>query len=156
MKKTVLTFASAAVLVSAMLLTPAHAQAVKEKSCTDAASGISWDCDYKLKSVTPGTPVSFTINYACSGACGPVLSFGLQPEGFTPAGCSGHLVGGRRLPSGLELTFAFDAVRESGVSGNGHAAGHFIMNVMATDAAGAPMMVALPVDVRLSEYANKK
>lgn len=156
MKRMVLTFASAAVLVSAMLLTPAHAQAVKEKSCTDAASGISWDCDYKLKSVTPGTPVSFTINYSCSGACGPVLSFGLQPEGFSPAGCSGHLVGGRRLPSGLELTFAFDAIRESGVSGNGHAEGHFIMNVMATDAAGAPMMVALPVDVRLNEFANKK
>jgi hypothetical protein len=157
MKKTMLTFAGAAFLVSAMLATPAHAQAVKERSCTDAASGVTWDCDYKLKSVSPGTPVSFTINYACTGAvCGPVLSFGLQGEGFSPAGCTGHLVGGRRLESGLELTFAFDTVKASGVSSNGHAAAHFVMNIMTEDASGAPIMVAAPVDVRLNEFSNKK
>ena len=156
MTKTVLTFACAAFLVSAMLATPAHAQAVKERSCTDAATGLTWDCEYKLKSVTPGTPVSFTVNYACTGACGPVLSFGLQTEAFSPAGCSGHLVGGRRLPGALELTFAFDAIKGSGASGNGHANAHFMMNVMATDAAGAPVLVPLPVNVRLNEFANKK
>lgn len=156
MKKTILTFAGAAFLVSAMLATPASAQAVKEKSCTDEATGVSWDCGYKLKSVTPGTPVTFTVNYACIGTCGPVLSFGLQSPGFSPEGCSGHLVGGRRLTGGLELTFAFDAVKRAGVSGNSHANAHFMMNLMATDAAGSPMLVALPVDVRLNEFGNKK
>ncbi|HZN04800.1 MAG TPA: hypothetical protein VFD06_14545 [Candidatus Polarisedimenticolia bacterium] len=156
MNKTMLMFGAAAFLVSAMLATPAHAQAVKEKSCTDEASGVSWDCDYKLKSVTPGTPVSFTVNYSCNGACGPVLSFGLQSEAFSPAGCSGHLVGGRRLPGALELTFAFDSVKVAGVSGNALANAHFMMNVMATDASGAPVIVSLPVDVRLNEFENKK
>ena len=157
MKKTVLMFAGAAFLVSTMLATPARAQAVKERSCTDAASGVSWDCDYKVKSVSPGTPVSFTVNYSCTGAvCGPVLSFGLQGEAFSPAGCTGHLVGGRRLESGLELTFAFDSVKEAGASGNAHAAAHFVMNIMRSDASGAPMMVSAPVDVRLNEFGNKK
>ena len=82
---------------------------------------MTWDCSYKIKSVSPGMPVSFSVNYTCLGDCGPVLSFGLQDPGFTPAGASGHLVGGRRLPGGLELTFAFDSVKESGASGNGHA-----------------------------------
>jgi hypothetical protein len=153
MKKTVLTFAGAVLLVSSFVATPARAQAVKERSCTDAASGVSWDCDYKLKSVSPGTPVSFTVSYSCTGAvCGPVLSFGLQAEAFSPAGCTGHLVGGSRLPNGLELTFAFDSLKQSGVSGNAHAEAHFVMNIMTTDASGAPVMVSAPVDVRLNEF----
>jgi hypothetical protein len=157
MKKTVLMFAGAAFLVSAMLATPARAQAVKEESCSDAASGVTWDCDYKVKSVAPGTPVSFTVNYSCQSAvCGPVLSFGLQGEAFTPATASGHLVGGRRLPGGLELTFAFDSIKASGASGNGHAAAHFVMNVMTTDASGGPVFVSCPVNVRLNEFDNKK
>jgi hypothetical protein len=155
MKKTILTFAGAAFLVSAMLSAPAHAQAVKQTSCTDAASGVTWDCDFKMKSASPGTPVSFTINYACTSAvCGPVLSFGLNGTGFTPASASGHLVGGSRMPSGLELTFAFDSVKESGVSGNSHVEAHFVMNVMTTDAQGGPVMVSCPVDVKLNEFAN--
>lgn len=157
MKKTILTFAGAAFLVSAMLSAPAHAQVVKERSCSDAASGVSWDCDFKMKSTSPGSPVSFTVTYACTSAvCGPVLSFGLNGSGFTPAYASGHLVGGRRLSNGLELTFAFDSVKESGVSGNSHAEAHFVMNIMTSDAEGGPLMVACPVDVRLNEFANKK
>jgi len=156
MKKTVLTFAGAAFLVSAMLATPAHAQAVRNKSCTDAATGVTWDCDFALKSATPGTPVSFSINYSCkSDVCGPVLSFGQGDPGFTPEYASGHLVGGSRLPNGLELTFAFDSLKGSGVSGNAHAEAHFVMNVMTTDASGGPVMVACPVDVKLNEFANK-
>jgi hypothetical protein len=155
MKKTILTFAGAAFLVSTMLATPAHAQAVRQSSCTDAASGVTWDCDFKMKSATPGAPVSFTVNYACTSAvCGPVLSFGLGDPGFSPADASGHLVGGSRLPSGLELTFAFDSMKESGVSGNSHVAAHFVMNVMTTDASGGMVMVSCPIDVRLNEYAN--
>lgn len=154
MKRSILMFAGAVFVVSAMLASPALAQAVRESSCSDVASGMTWDCSYKIKSVTPGTPVSFTVNYSCLGDCGPVLSFGLQDPGFTPAGASGHLVGGRRLPGGLELTFAFDSIKVSGASGNGHAEAHFLMNVMATDASGAPVLVACPVDVRLNEYAN--
>jgi len=156
MKKTILTFAGAAFLVSTMLSTPAHAQAVKQSSCTDAASGVTWDCDFALKSASPGTPVSFSINYSCkSDVCGPVLSFGLNDPGFTPDYSSGHLVGGSRLPNGLELTFAFDTLKDSGASGNAHAEAHFVMNIMTTDASGGPVMVACPVDVRLNEFANK-
>ncbi|HEV8198864.1 MAG TPA: hypothetical protein VGS03_02470 [Candidatus Polarisedimenticolia bacterium] len=156
MKKTMLLFAGVMFAMSSLVATPAHAQAVRDKSCTDAASGVTWDCDFVLKSASPGTPVSFAINYSCtSDVCGPVLSFGLGDPGFSPADASGHLVGGSRLPSGLELTFAFDSVKESGVSGNGHVVAHFVMNVMTTDASGGPVMVACPVDVRLNEFANK-
>ncbi|HET8945884.1 MAG TPA: hypothetical protein VFQ07_02780 [Candidatus Polarisedimenticolia bacterium] len=155
MKKTMLMFAGVVLAMSALMATPAHAQAVKEQSCTDAASGVTWDCDFKMKSATPGAPVSFTVNYACTSAvCGPVLSFGLNGTGFTPASASGHLVGGSRLPNGLQLTFAFDSVKESGVSGNSHVEAHFVMNVMTTDAQGGPVMVACPVDVKLNEFAN--
>lgn len=155
MKKTMLLFAGAVFAMSALMATPAHAQAVKDRSCTDAASGVTWDCDFKMKSATPGAPVSFSVNYSCASAvCGPVLSFGLNDPGFTPAFANGHLVGGSRTPSGLELTFAFDSVKESGVSGNSHVEAHFVMNVMTTDASGGPVMVACPVDVRLNEFAN--
>ena len=156
MKKTMLLFAGVMFAMSTLVATPAHAQAVRDKSCTDAASGVTWDCDFALKSASPGTPVSFSINYSCkSDVCGPVLSFGLNDPGFTPDYAGGHLVGGSRQPNGLELTFAFDTLKDSGVSGNSHAEAHFVMNIMTTDASGGPVMVACPVDVRLNEFANK-
>jgi hypothetical protein len=156
MKKTMLLFAGVMFAMSSLVATPAHAQAVRNKSCTDAASGVTWDCDFTMKSASPGTPVSFSVNYSCtSDVCGPVLSFGLNSPGFTPDYASGHLVGGSRLPSGLDLTFAFDSLKESGVSGNAHAEAHFVMNVMTTDALGGPVMVACPVEVRLNEFANR-
>jgi hypothetical protein len=139
-------------VVSVMAGSPAQAQTAKDKSCS--SGGVTWDCGFKTKSFVPGQPITFTVGYTCPGDCGPVLSFGMQETAFTPPGVNGHLVGGRRLPDGLELTFAFDAVRKAGVSGNGLAEAHFMMNLMTTDASGAPAVVSCPVDVRLQEYAH--
>jgi len=158
MKRMTMLFASAIFVVSVAAGSPAHAQTVKDRSCSDATgdspANVTWDCGFKAKSFTPGQPITFTVGYTCAGTCGPVLSFGMQETAFTPPGVSGHLVGGRRLPDGLELTFAFDNVRKAGTSGNGLASAHFIMNLMTTDASGAPMVVPCPVDVRLQEYAH--
>lgn len=158
MKRMTILFASAVFMVSALAATPAHAQIVKDKSCSnaqgDSPASVTWDCGFKVKSFSPGQPVTFSVGYSCAGTCGPVLSFGMQETAFTPAGVSGHLVGGRRLSDGLELTFAFDSIRKAGVSGNGLAEAHFIMNLMTTDASGAPAVVSCPVDVRLQEYAH--
>ena len=158
MKRMTILFASAIFAVSVLAGSPALAQTVKDRTCSnaqgDSPASVTWDCGFKVKSFSPGQPMSFTVGYSCAGACGPVLSFGMQETAFTPAGVSGHLVGGRRLPDGLELTFAFDAVRKAGASGNGLAEAHFMMNLMTTDASGAPMVVACPVDVRLQEYAH--
>jgi hypothetical protein len=153
MKRMTIVFASAIFVVSVMAGSPAHAQAMKETSCSNA-QGVTWDCGFKVKSFTPGQPITFSVGYSCAGDCGPVLSFGMQDTAFTPAGVAGHLVSGSRLPDGLELTFAFDSVRKAGVSGNGLAAAHFMMNLMTVDASGAPVVVACPVDVRLQEYAH--
>lgn len=153
MKRMTILFASAIFAVSVLAGSPALAQTVKDKSCS--SGGVTWDCGFKAKSFSPGQPISFTVGYTCAaGDCGPVLSFGMQDTAFTPAGVSGHLVGGSRLPDGLQLTFAFDEVRKAGASGNGMAAGHFVMNLMTTDASGAPVVVSCPVDVRLQEYAH--
>jgi hypothetical protein len=154
MKRMTILVASAIFVVSAMAGSPAHAQTVKDKSCSSTQGGVTWDCGFKAKSFSPGQPITFSVGYTCTGTCGPVLSFGMQETAFTPAGVSGHLVGGARLPDGLELTLAFDDVRKAGVSGNGMAAAHFMMNLMTTDASGAPVVVACPVDVRLNEFAH--
>lgn len=158
MKRMTIVFASALFAVSVLAGSPALAQTVKEKTCSnaqgDGPASVTWDCGFKVKSFSPGLPITFTVSYACSGTCGPVLSFGMQETAFTPSGVTGHLAGGRRLPDGLELTFAFDGVRKAGQSGNSMAEAHFIMNLMTTDASGAPVIVACPVDVRLNEFAH--
>lgn len=159
MKRMTIVFASAIFAVAVLAGSPALAQTVKDRSCSnaqgDTPASVTWDCGFKAKSFSPGQPITFTVGYTCTaGDCGPVLSFGMQERAFTPSGVSGHLVGGRRLPDGLELTFAFDAVRKAGVSGNGLAEGHFVMNLMTTDASGAPAVVSCPIDVRLQEYAH--
>jgi hypothetical protein len=158
MKRMTILFASAIFAVSVLAGSPALAQTVKDRTCSnaqgDSPASVTWDCGFKVKSFSPGQPITFQVGYSCSGECGPVLSFGMQDTAFTPAGVAGHLVGGSRLPDGLELTFAFDSVRKAGVSGNGLAAAHFVMNLMTTDASGAPVVVSCPVDVRLQEYAH--
>jgi len=145
MKRMTILLVFTAVMLFGPAVAPASAQAVKDSSCN--TQGLTWDCHFHIKDYTVGAPVTFTVNYTCSGNCGPVTSFGLQDRGFTPDGVSGHLVGGRRLPSGLELTFVFDDLGKTGNHSKGM--GNFVMNLMVDDGAGGMVAVACPVDVRL-------
>jgi len=140
-----------ALAASLLVATPVAAQSVvRESSCTDTVGSntMTYDCRFHVKDYTIGSPVTFTVNYSCTGACGPVLSFGLNDRGFTPAGTSGHLVGGRRIPGGLELTFVFDSLKGAGKSVTGQ--GHFKMNVNADDGSGNMSAMPCNVDVHLN------
>jgi hypothetical protein len=151
----------AVLAVAALGAVPASAQVMNESSCTmtAGAASVMWDCGFNVKDYTIGTPVLLSIVYSCSGACGPVMSFGLRDAGFTPAGVAGHLTGGRRTTSGLELTFVFDSLKETGGGATGNA--HFQMNLLMDDGAGGLASTALPIDVhlnsvRVNENAKKK
>ena len=143
------------VLVAAVLLaagfaaTPAAEQTVKEKTCSEAVgtNSVTYDCGFRVNHYDLGSPVTFTIGYSCSGACGPVLSFGLRDEGFTPAGVTGHMLSGRRVADGLELTFAFDSLQKQGSHSVGDA--HFVMNMMVDDGTGTARVMPCAVDVHL-------
>ena len=140
-----------AMVVSLMLATPVAAQsAVREKTCSETVGTnvVTYDCRFHVKDYVVGAPVTFTVNYSCTGNCGPVLSFGLQDRGFTPAGTSGHLVGGRRIPGGLELTFAFDSLKGMGKSVVGE--GHFKMNLNVDDGSGTMTADPCNIDVHLN------
>src|SRR5258706_7426182 len=111
-------FAVAAILVTLAAVSPASAQAVvREQTCTEVVgtNQMTYDCGYNVKDYVPGTPITFTINFSCTGGCGPVVSFGLRGVGFTPPGTAGHMVGGKRLANGVELTFAFDSLKKDHV-----------------------------------------
>jgi hypothetical protein len=139
------------VAVVALGVVPASAQLMRESTCTNAegATAVTWDCNFNVKDYVTGTPVVLAINYTCTGACGPVMSFGLRDNGFTPAGVSGHLAGGRRTLSGLDLTFVFDTLKKAGAGATGNA--HFVMNLMMSDGAGGIVAMPLPIDVHLNE-----
>jgi len=139
------------IAVVALGVAPASAQAAREGTCTNAegATGVTWDCSFNVKNYVTGTPVTLAIDYTCTGACGPVMSFGLRDSGFTPAGVTGHLAGGRRIVSGLELTFIFDTLKKTGAGATGNA--HFVMNLMVDDGAGGRVAMPLPIDVHLNE-----
>lgn len=77
------------------------------------------------------------------------MSFGLRDSGFTPPGVSGHLAGGRRSLSGLDLTFVFDTLKKTGAGATGNA--HFVMTLMMDDGAGGITAMPLPIDVHLNE-----
>jgi len=145
MKRMTILLAVAAFMLFGPAVAPASAQAVKDSSCT--AQGVTWDCHFHIKDYAVGVPVTFTVGYSCPGNCGPVTSFGLQDRGFTPEGVTGHLVGGKRLPSGLELTFVFDNLGKTGNHSKGM--GNFVMNLMVDDGAGGMVAMSCPVDVRL-------
>src|SRR5258706_1357271 len=101
---------AAVVLAILAVVRPASAQSVtRESSCTEVNGGnkMTYDCGFNVKDYEPGTPVTFTMNFSCTGGCGPVTSFGMRGPGFSPPGVSGHIVGGKRLPDGIELTFGF-------------------------------------------------
>ena len=151
MKRALLCGAMAAVLALFVGVSPAAAQAVvKESSCTHqhGSNTITYDCGFNVKDYTVGTPVTFTVNYACSGNCGAVTSFGLRNSGFTPGGVSGHLVGGKRVTGGMQLTFVFDSLKKTGSGAVGNA--HFKMNLNA-DTGDGMELVPCTVDVHLDE-----
>ncbi len=129
----------------------ASAQSVmKESQCTmsHGSNTITYDCGFNVRGYTEGTPVTFTINYACSGTCPGITSFGLGKSGFTPNGVSGHLVGGKRLADGIQLTFVFDSLK----NGNGVAANaHFKANLNADDGTGTVSMVSLDAKVHVQQ-----
>ena len=149
-------------VVAALGAVPASAQATSESTCTVPAAGgsVTYDCGFNVKDYTMGSPVLLSISYSCAGtgSCGPVMSFGLRDAGFTPAGVAGHLTGGRRTASGLDLTFVFDSLKETGGSCTGNA--HFVMTMMLSDDSGGLTTTALPIDVHLNgaktENANNK
>lgn len=141
--------AGAVLLVAGFAASPASAQVVQESSCTHVVGSntLTHDCGFNVRSYVVGSPVTFTINYSCTGSCGPVLSFGLRNAGFTPDGVSGHLVGGRRVAGGLELTFVFDSLKKTGSGAMGNA--HFVMNMMVDDGGGTRQLTPCEVDVHL-------
>ena len=149
-------------VVTALGAVPASAQATSESSCTVQTGGgsVTYDCGFNVKDYTMGSPVLLSISYSCAGAgtCGPVMSFGLRDAGFTPAGVSGHLTGGRRTASGLDLTFVFDTLKETGGACTGNA--HFVMSMLVDDGSGGLAVTPLPFDVHLNgaktENANRK
>ena len=142
-------FSAAVILAMLVVASPASAQAVvRESGCTEVSgtNSMSYDCGFNVKDYTVGTPVTFTINYGCTSGCGPVLSFGLRNVGFTPPGVAGHLVGGKRIPGGVELTFVFDSLK------NGHVGNaHFNMNVNMDDGSGNWSAKSCKVNVHLMD-----
>ena len=152
MKRLVMFGAVAVTLVALFLPSAASAQtAVRESSCTDTAgtNTMTYDCGFNVKNYVLGAPVTFTINWSCTGSCGPATSFGLRTNGFTPSGVSGHMLGGKRLPDGVQLTFAFDSLKKTGSGGTGNA--HFVMNVNMDDGSGGTTSMPCNIDVHLNE-----
>ena len=139
----------AAILVMLAAVSPASAQAVvREQTCTEVygSNQMTYDCGYNVKDYVVGTPVTFTINYSCTSGCGPVVSFGLRGSGFTPPGTAGHMVGGKRVPNGVELTFVFDALKKDHV-GNAH----FNLNLNMDDGSGNWSAQPCKVNVHLMD-----
>jgi len=143
---------AAIVLATLAVAKPASAQAVtRESQCTEVlgSNKMTYDCGFNVKNYVLGTPITFTMTFSCDGNCGPVTSFGLRNSGFTPAGVSGHMVSGKRIENGVELTFVFDS---AGKSGNSRAAnGHFNMNVAMDDGEGNWTSTPCKVNVHLGD-----
>jgi len=142
-------FSAAVILTMLAIASPASAQAVvRELTCTEVygSNSMTYDCGFNVKDYVVGTPVKFIINYSCTGGCGPVVSFGLRGSGFTPPGTSGHMVGGKRIPNGVELTFVFDSLK------NGHIGNaHFNLNLNMDDGSGNWSAVPCKVNVHLMD-----
>jgi hypothetical protein len=152
MKRALFCGVTAAVLAIFFAAAPASAQTVmRESTCTNVHGSnlMTYDCNYHVRNYVVGTPVTLSMTYNCTGACGPVMSFGLKGRGFSPAGVSGHLVGGKRLANGIELTFVFDSLKSMGNQATGSA--HFNMNVNMDDGSGSMSAVPCKVDVHLKE-----
>lgn len=149
--KRILLFGSVAALLALIVMTsPASAQTVvRESTCTETygSNSMTYDCGFNVKDYTLGAPVTFNINWACTGACGGATAFGLRGSGFSPSGVSGHMTGAKRLTNGLQLTFAFDSLRKTGGGAVGNA--HFTMDVAMDDGSGTMASKSCNIDVHL-------
>jgi len=143
----------AAIVLAALAVSkPASAQSVvRDSQCTETSGSnkMTYDCGFNVKNYVPGTPVTFTMAYSCTGQCGPVTSFGMRDPGFTPPGVTGHMVAGKRMENGVELTFVFDTTSRKGNSAVAN--GRFSMNVSVDDGEGNWKSVPCKVDVHLGD-----
>ena len=170
MKHSLLFLSAAAVLSMSVAASPVRAaeMTVREKSCQhdSGTNTLTYDCAFKVDNYTLSSPVTFKIAYSCTGTCGPVLSFGTRGSGFSPTGVLGRLVGGKRVPGGIEVTFVFDSLQRSGTGnmtghskeGPGNRTGHdgigwahFSMNLSMDDGHGNMQTVPCDVDVKVKE-----
>ena len=110
---------------------------------------MTYVCGFNVKNYVMGTPITFTMTYACSGNCGQVMSFGMRGNGFSPPGVAGHVIAGKRVENGVELTFVFDSTKKSGNSSVAN--GHFNMNVNMDDGSGNWTAAPCKVDVHLGD-----
>jgi hypothetical protein len=152
MKRALLFVVMTGVLAVFVAATPAFAQTVvREGTCSHlhGTNSLTYDCSFNVSNYVVGTPVTFTVNYTCSGPCGPVTSFGLRDSGFTPDGVSGRLVGAKRLSGAVELTFVFDSLKKTGRTSIGNA--HFNLNLSMDDGSGTKSTVPCDVDVHLRQ-----
>ena len=143
---------AAIVLATLAVAKPASAQSVtRESQCTEVSgtNRMSYDCGFNVKNYVMGTPITFTMTYACSGNCGQVMSFGMRGNGFSPPGVAGHVIAGKRVENGVELTFVFDSTKKSGNSSVAN--GHFNMNVNMDDGSGNWTAAPCKVDVHLGD-----
>ncbi len=148
MKRSLMYGVVAAVVAAGFLISPASAQTVsRETTCTKrvGSNTLTHDCNINVKNYTLGSPVTFGVYWSCTGSCGTVTDFGFKGNGFTPAGVSGHMIGGAFLDNGLSLTFAFDQLKTTGNGGTGNA--HFTFGVQVDDGSGT--MVSVPCDVNV-------
>ncbi|PYT12567.1 MAG: hypothetical protein DMF51_12915 [Acidobacteria bacterium] len=143
---------AAAVLAMLTVAHPVWAQAVtRDSQCTEVhgSNKMTYDCGFNVKNYVMGTPITFTMTYACSGNCGQVMSFGMRGNGFSPPGVAGHVIAGKRVENGVELTFVFDSTKKSGNSSVAN--GHFNMNVNMDDGSGNWTAAPCKVDVHLGD-----
>ncbi len=143
---------AAIVLATLAVSKPASAQAVtRDSQCMEVfgTNRMSYDCGFNVKNYVMGTPITFTMTFSCSGNCGPVTSFGVRNGGFTPQGVAGHMVSGKRVDNGAELTFVFDSAKKSGNSSVAN--GRFNMMVAMDDGQGNWEAVPCKVDVHLGD-----
>lgn len=150
MKRILLFGSVAALLALGAMTSPASAQTVtRESTCTenDGANTMTYDCGFNVRNYTLGSPVTFNINWTCTGNCGNATAFGLRGSGFSPAGVSGHMTGAKRLTNGLQLTFAFDQLKKSGGGMIGNA--HFELDIEMDDGSGTMTSMPCNIDVHL-------
>jgi len=143
---------AATVLAMLAVAHPVWAQAVtRDSQCTEVngTNKLTYDCGFNVKNYVMGTPITFTMTYSCTGNCGPVMSFGMRGNGYSPTGASGHVIAGKRLENGVELTFVFDSAKKNG--NNAVANGHFNMNVNMDDGSGNWTAEPCKVDVHLGD-----
>jgi hypothetical protein len=152
MKRLVMYGAVAVFLAMAVMVSPASAQTVVRVStctATDGSNTMTYDCGFNVKNYSLDAPVTFNVTWTCTGTCGPATSFSLSPSGFTPAGVSGHMLGAKLLTNGLQLTFAFDSLKNVGGGYTGNA--HFTMGVNMDDGTGTTTSIPCGIDVHLQE-----